>query len=78
MPAAIEKILSQVKELPNDTKVLLAEKIIEIIDRDKNFDIEKAQLVEVKKRRDDILSGVVIPINGEIALQKARSIINEI
>lgn len=76
MPVTIEKILSEIEDMPNSSKAVLAEKIIEILDRDSDF--EKEQLIEIKKRRSDLLSGKVVPVEGEIALQKARSVINEL
>lgn len=78
MGATIEKILLEVQELSNTSKAILADKIIELIDKDKIDEIEKMQILEVKRRISEVNSGSVQLIDGETALRRARSVLNEI
>lgn len=65
MPMSLEEIFSEAKILPNDSKAILAEKLIASIEDDIDPQVTKSHLMEVKKRRDEIRSGKVVPINGE-------------
>lgn len=77
MPMSIEEILSEVQVLPNESKAILAEKLVVSIEEKIDPQVTKIHLTEVKKRRDEIRSGKVQPIGGEEGLAKVRAIIEQ-
>ena len=74
MAITVEKLVSQALSLPSDSRVQLAEKIIESLE---NETIEKIWLSEAKKRRDEVRSGQVKPIEGEEVLKRIKNLINK-
>jgi hypothetical protein len=74
MAITVEKLVSQALSLPSDSRVQLAEKIIESLE---NETIEKIWLSEAKKRRDEVRSGQVKPIEGEEVLRRIKNLINK-
>jgi hypothetical protein len=77
MPMSIEEILSEAQVPPNESKAMLAEKLIASIEEKIDPQVTKIHLQEVKKRRDEIRSGKVKPISGEEGLAKVRAIIEQ-
>ncbi len=77
MPMSIDEILTEAQVLPNEAKAILAEKLIASIKEEIDPQITKSHLEEVKKRRDDILAGMVQPLNGDECLAKVREIIDQ-
>jgi len=77
MPMSLEEIFSEAKILPNDSRATLAEKLVASIEDDIDPQVTKSHLAEVKKRRDEIRSGKVVPINGEEGLAKVRAMIEK-
>ena len=77
MPMSLEEIFSEAEILPNDSKAILAEKLIASIENDIDPQVTKSHLEEVKKRRDAIRSGKVVPINGEEGLAQVRAMIEK-
>ena len=69
-----EKLVSQALSLPSGSRAQLAEKIIESLE---NETIEKIWLSEAKKRRDEVRSGHVKPIEGEEVLRRIKNLINK-
>jgi len=74
---SIEEILSEVQILPNESKAILAEKLVASIEEKIDTQITEIHLEEVNKRRDEIRSGRVKPINGEDGLAKVRAIVKQ-
>lgn len=77
MPMSIEEILSEAQILPNESKAILAEKLVASIEEKVDPQVTKIQLTEVKKRRDEIRSGKTVPISGVEGLSKVREIIEQ-
>lgn len=77
MPMSLEEIFSEAKTLPNDSRAVLAEKLVASIEDDIDPQVTKSHLAEVKKRRDEIRSGNVVPITGEEGLAKVRAMIEK-
>ena len=77
MPMSIDEILSEVQALPNESKVILAEKLVASIEEEIDPQITKIHLAEVKKRRDEIQAGKVQLLNGEECLGKVRAMIGQ-
>lgn len=77
MPMSIEQILSEAQILPDESKVILAEKLVAIIEEKIDPQITEIQLAEVIRRKDEISSGEVQPINGKEGLDKVRAILEQ-
>ena len=75
MPMSLDQILSEAQTLSNEAKATLAEKLVASIEEKIDPQVTKIHLAEVIRRRDEILSGKVQPINGEEGLAKARAIL---
>ena len=77
MPMSLEEIFSEAKILPNDSRAILAEKLVASIEDDIDPLVTKIHLDEVKKRRNEIRSGKIVPINGEEGLAQVRAMIEK-
>ncbi len=77
MPMSLEEIFSEAKILSNESKAILAENLVASIEDDIDAQVTKSHLVEIKRRRDEIRSGKVIPINGEEGLAKVRALVEK-
>ncbi len=77
MPMSIDEILTEAQVLSNDAKAILAEKLIANIEQGIDPQITKIHLAEVKRRRDEIHTGIVQPLDGEECLTKVREIIGQ-
>jgi hypothetical protein len=74
---SIEQILSEAQILPDELKVILAEKLVASIEEKIDPQITKIHLTEVMRRRDEIRSGKVQTISGEEGLAKVRAILEQ-
>ena len=72
----IEKVYEEAMRLPNESKALLAERIINFIGTHVDPDIESVHLDIVKQRRDEMRKGQVKAIDVRDASIMARRIIN--
>jgi hypothetical protein len=77
MPMSLEEIFFEAKILPKDSRAILAEKLVASIGDDIDPQVTKTHLAEVKKRRDEIRSGKVVPIDGEEGLTIVRAMIEK-
>ncbi|MEW6521377.1 MAG: addiction module protein [Thermodesulfobacteriota bacterium] len=77
MPMSIEQILSETQILSDESKALLAEKLVASIEEKIDPQITKIHLAEVIRRRDEIRSGKAQPINGEEGLAKVRATLEQ-
>lgn len=73
---SIEQLTQEALALPSASRALLAEKLIESLEFDVDPEIQAVWLDEARKRRSEILSGAVQPIEGEDALAQVRRLIN--
>jgi hypothetical protein len=71
----IEKVYEEAMRLPNESKALLAERIINFIGTHVDPDIESVHLDIVKQRRDEMRKGQVKAIDVRDASIMARRII---
>lgn len=55
MPKTLDKIYEQAMRLPDESKAILAERIVEYLGTHGNPDLERIHLDIVKRRRDEIL-----------------------
>ena len=73
MATSIEQLVTQAMELPGESRARLAELLVESLEADDIGPLEKAWLAEAKRRRDDVRTGRVEPIDGEDALLSVRN-----
>ncbi|MBW2740502.1 MAG: addiction module protein [Deltaproteobacteria bacterium] len=77
METTVDKAYKEVMSLPDDLKAVLAERIIEYLETNIDPSLEQLHLVTVKRRRNEMRSRNVQPVNGKDALDKARRILNK-
>lgn len=75
--ASVEQIITEALALPNPSKVLLIEKLVESLEFDIDESVEKTWINEAEKRRQEIKEGIVQPIAGEEVLAQVRNILNQ-
>lgn len=77
MPKNLDKIYEEALNLPDESKALLAERIIDYLETHINPDIERIHLDAVKRRKDEIKQGKVKPIKGNDVAVMVRKIISK-
>jgi hypothetical protein len=75
--ASIDKIYEHAMELPNESKAILVERIVEYLETHVDPDLERLHLDTVKRRRDEIRQRQVQPVDGQDVLTMARRIIDK-
>ena len=74
MTISMNELTTGAMSLSGEAKALLAEKLVESLDRELVCDV---WLTEAKRRRDEVRSGQVKPIPGIEAMESVRKIIGE-
>ena len=77
MAFTVDEIYKQALSLPDDSKESLAELLVTYLETHVAPEVERAHLDEAKRRRDDVRSGRVAPLDGESVMAKAREIVGE-
>ena len=72
---SIEQLTEELLSLPNESRALLADKLVESLEFETDSAIQAVWSAEAKRRRDEVREGSVQPIPGEDALAQARAII---
>lgn len=72
MNISVEKITEAVLSLPSDARALLADRLVESLDPIHDDVIREAWSAEAKSRLQEITSGQVNSIPGDVALQQVR------
>jgi putative addiction module component (TIGR02574 family) len=72
MGMTVEQIAEEALALPSESRVLLADKLVESLDTAALSRTDEAWLAEAKRRRDDVRSGRVQTIPGDQGLAKVR------
>ncbi len=73
MSSTVSGILQEALSLRPSDRASLAEKIIESIGADVEPEIQKAHLQEIRRRRDQVVTGRVQLVPGDEALTRARA-----
>ena len=74
MTISVEELATKAMSLPSEARALLAEKLVESLDKDSICEI---WLNEAKKRRNEVRSGQVKPIPGDEVMEGIRHLIKE-
>lgn len=72
---SIEQLTEELLSLPNESRALLADKLVESLEFDTDSTIQEVWVAEAKRRRAEIRDGSVQPIPGEDALAQVRQLI---
>ena len=75
MSLTIDQIYSEALLLPDESKASLAERLVEYLGTHIDGDLERIHLDTAKRRRDEVRSGRVQPIDGEEALARVRRLV---
>ncbi len=73
MAMTLDELYTEAVSLPNESKAILADRLVESIESNVDARITQAHLATVKRRRDEIRSGTVEPVDGEEALASVRA-----
>jgi hypothetical protein len=76
-PPNLDKIYEEALSLPDESKAVLAERIVEYLETHVNPDLERVHLDTVKRRRDEMQKGKVEPVDGHEASVMAHRIIKK-
>jgi hypothetical protein len=72
---SIEQLTEEILSLPNESRALLADKLVESLEFDTDSATQAVWVTEAKRRRDEVRDGSVQPIPGEDALAQVRRLI---
>ena len=72
MSLTVEQIYEEALLLPNESKVILAERLVAYVGTHNDNPMEQRRLETAKRRRDELRSGDVQPIDGEEGLKRVR------
>jgi hypothetical protein len=72
MATTWEQLAEQAMTLSTDSRARLADRLVESLDLEELGPIDKLWAVEAKRRRDEVRSGAVDTIDGEVALRNVR------
>ncbi len=75
MSLTIDQIYHEALLLPDESKASLAERLVEYLETHIDRDLERIHLDTAKRRRDEVRSSQVQPIDGEEALARVRRIV---
>ncbi|HTY24869.1 MAG TPA: addiction module protein [Desulfomonilaceae bacterium] len=77
MSPNLEKIYEEALGLPDESKAVLAELIVEYLETHVSSDLERLHLDIVRGRKNEMKRGKVAPIDGHEASVLAHRIINK-
>ncbi len=77
MSQNLDKIYEEALGLPDESKAVLAERIVEYLETHVSPDLERVHLDIVRGRKDEMRKGKVEPIEGHEASLLAHRIINK-
>jgi hypothetical protein len=72
MATTWEQLAEQAMTLSSDSRARLADRLVESLDFEELGSIDKLWAAEAKRRRDEVRSGTVETLDGEVALRKVR------
>ena len=72
MAASLETILEEALLLPEESKLTLAERLLESVNAHIPEGVEARQMAEVHRRIEEVQAGRVTLIPGDVALKEVR------
>ena len=75
MPVTLEQLAGETIQLAAESRVLLADKIVESLDFAEPDEIQKRWAAKAERRRDEVRSGAVKAIPGEQVRAEVRRIV---
>jgi len=75
MSLTLDQITDEAMQLPAESRVLLADKLVESLDSEELDEIRRLWAAEAIRRRDEIRSGRVKAIPGEQVLDEVRRLV---
>ncbi len=75
MSLTLDQITDEAMQLPAESRVLLADKLVESLDSEELDEIQRLWAAEAIRRRDEIRSGRVKAIPGEQVLDEVRRLV---
>ena len=73
MAPTVEKVAADALNLPSEGRAFLVEKLLGSLSGEVDSAVERAHLVEVRRRRNAVQSGNSELIDGDEALRRARA-----
>lgn len=74
---SLEQLTEEILSLPSASRALLADRIVESLEFDTDYQIQKAWIDEAKKRHQQIINGEIEPIPGEEGLAQIRRLMEQ-
>jgi putative addiction module component (TIGR02574 family) len=75
MPLTLEQLTAEVMQLPVESRVLLADRLVESLDSAQFDEVQGLWTAEAIRRRDEVRSGQVKAIPGEQVLDEVRRLV---
>jgi len=75
MQFSLEQLAEQALQLPVESRALLADRLVESLDMAEPDEIQRLWVAEAERRREEIRSGQVSPVDGAQALADVRRVI---
>ena len=72
METSLKKIVSEALSLPTNSRAFLADKLLESLDFEDNFEVSDEWIDEAKRRARELDQGKVRPIPGKQSLSYLR------
>lgn len=75
MPLTLEQLTAEAMRLPVESRVLLADRLVESLDSAEGDDIQRLWTAEAIRRRDEVRTGRVQSVPGEQVLDEVRRLV---
>lgn len=72
MNLTVEQIAEEALSLPSEARALLADRLVESLDPAEDGYVHQLWIAEARRRRNDVRSGQVTTIPGDVALEQVR------
>ena len=72
MATTVDQLAEQAMGLPGESRAELADRLVASLDAEELSRIDRLWLVEAKRRRDEVRTGAVETIPGDVARRKVR------
>ncbi len=77
MSTNLDQLYEEALKLPDESKAVLAERIVEYLETRVSPDLERVHLDTIRRRRDEMKKGMVEPVDGREASVLAHRIIKK-